>query len=393
MNTFSKIVLFVVFLILFYGGFGLVLLDKLSHIANLVEKLHEHPFLIIRSVIATSNDAIAISRNVKDLALINDDLYRRNRLTEIKLYENDALQNMRHVLLLVEDDEGRELANEAISIWTDQSNLIDKLVEMIIAGEERKAEMMELEGLELMRKVEKSLTNLASYAQRWSIKYRSESNDDLRHAKIFLWAAGLIIAILSAVFAIYFYLWIYGSLRRTKKSLTMMTQDPIDLTTRLKTPSLFDLNATINTLLEKISSNLSVVTTRISEVENAVTSDNNLTKKETYAQLKPIAEGGYQALSLVMVQIKTELTTIKSAIVAKDISPSDPIHKDIDQSLKSADNAIILIEALAEQFGHLVHLHREEHEMSAAFLRQKETLSTIKESLHELKDDLSAFKI
>jgi methyl-accepting chemotaxis protein len=306
MRAIWKLALFMLLLISFYIGFGIVINWQLSHIASLVQILHDHSLTVARASLSASRDTIAISRNAKDMVLGHDKEHLRNRLTEIEFYEKNITRNMDLVLEKIQGEEGRQLTLEAIELLEVQRGLRKRMTDAIFAGQFKKADdLARLEGIPLMEKIEAVMSKITNYAQANSMKHRVESINALRHSKIILFSAGLIIILLSLFFSLLIGGWLIRAFARSKNAVLKAAQIPIDLTMTLKPNILGGINVAINTLFTNLHSQMSMLAVDAARLEG------ELAKSEFFKAQLP------ERINQIAAKLKTLIKKTESL-------PADP---------------------------------------------------------------------
>lgn len=260
MNHYVKIVAVAIILLGVYLGFGAIMNWQIEHMGQLVHKIQEIPLAVTRSILTASRDSIAISRNAKDLLLSTDSDHRRARLAEIDAYELNIKKNMERVYERVDTDEARELTKDAMKLLEQQVALRERLVEKVLSGKHEDAALLaQNEGTLLMKKIEEAMRKIVHYAESQSIAYQIESNDQMRKSRVVLFSAGIMVVLLSLIFALAVEAPLLHSLRKTSEKIHASTESPIDLTAKFPVPTTAKINHELNAFYEKVARHINAI--------------------------------------------------------------------------------------------------------------------------------------
>jgi hypothetical protein len=268
MSPIWKMIIVTILMIVFYTSFGIIMNLEHAHFAQLVENFQEHPMAITKAILTARGDSIAISRDVKDIVLVKNSEHRRILLTEIEFHEKAIDQNMGIVHERITGERGKELIEKAIKLVEEQKDYLKRVVKAVLSGNnELTAHLADTEGSELMKKIEEAMTKVANYAETESMEYQVDSINALKRAKVLLYSAGLIIAILSIVFALVIGNSLVKVLKNTKDFVRRASSVPIDLTARLKTPSPTGNSEALNDFFESIGARIKILFNKSSELK------------------------------------------------------------------------------------------------------------------------------
>lgn len=254
MQSTRHMVIFLAFLILFYAGFGVVVYSQLEHFKNLVENIHNHPLKVTKGTLTAARNVIRISRNVKDMLLVNDATHNRKRLAEIEQDEHDTDQNINLVLNRIEGEEGKVLVREAMVLIKTQKGLREKITAAIFAGERKKGEeLARVDGIPLMKQLEESMAKIANYSDSQSMAYHIESVTGLKRAKVVLLSCGMIVLIFSIAFGAVAWNALRKSLRKSRVTVRDALKGPIKLDVVFETPSPGEIAEALNNFFGQIN--------------------------------------------------------------------------------------------------------------------------------------------
>lgn len=249
-----KMTIYIALLILFFAVYGGIMDSQLSHIARLVQILHDHPMEVTKDSLTASRDLVAISRDLKDMILVTDPVHQRTLLTEIEFLDRNIAQNMQMASNRILGDEGQALVATANGLIKEEKVFRAKIIKALASGNVKAAaHISHYEGTALMRKIDEVMAKIANYAESRSMAYHVESILTLKRSKIILLSAGFIIVILSVLFVVLVARISLRSLNRPKEALlTSMKQPIIDLTLKLATPSVSGMSQALNDFIMRL---------------------------------------------------------------------------------------------------------------------------------------------
>ncbi len=253
MQSTRHMLIFLAFLILFYTGFGFIVYWQLSGFAELVEAIHAHPLKVTKGTLTAARNVVRVSRNVKDMLLVNEPAHSRQRLLEIEQDERDTEKNINLVLERIENEEGKVLVRKGIELINEQKKLRERITTEIFSGNHKKGEeLAHGEGIALMKELEEAMAKIANYAESRSMAYHIKSVTDLQRAKVVLTCAGLLVLMFSVTFAVVAWRALRKSLQKTRVTLRTAMKEPIDLGVVFDTPSPGDVAEALNAFFRQI---------------------------------------------------------------------------------------------------------------------------------------------
>ncbi|OPZ23851.1 MAG: Four helix bundle sensory module for signal transduction [bacterium ADurb.BinA186] len=190
---------FTIFIVLF-SLFGMVINSQFEGFANLVEDLHDHSMAVMRSASTAALNVVKISRNLKEILLIQDKVEREREIGSLSIYESNIQQELKLVKARITGDEGDDLlagAMEAIKKW---HPVRDKILDL--AEQNRLTEAvrhLRAEGDDRLSDVESSITKITNYAVGQGMGFHAGGIQALRKAKIILFVAGFALVLLFVV--------------------------------------------------------------------------------------------------------------------------------------------------------------------------------------------------
>lgn len=422
MRTKWKIVVFLAMLVGLYAGYGGIMDWQLTHIAKLLEELHEHSLAVTRGTLSAGRNLIAISRDMKEMILVPNPRTRKALISEIEVREKDALENLQMVSQRIRGEEGKEMVAQAIALVDDWRHLREKIVKAILASNEEEAiRLTQKESSLHMSKIEDTMTKITNYAFSQSMNYRVESITDLKSSNVVLFSGGFIIVILSGIFVLLVARWMKTTLGNTREAIFQVAKTPIDLTTRLKTPSTGGINAAINELLSSLNFALNTAIKRGKVLENQLEHstiyegklpkivDEILTKFELLEKRTTISfenqeifERSGRVLLDLFEQIKAELiliaqfaakqqTGVEALVLEQSANADDAHRQQLDKLQERArlikrniDGSVLALERTSDL---LRALQTHQAELALASVKRQEIAIDIR----SLKDNCSAY--
>ncbi len=188
---FSAVALLVVLL----GAFSVF---SIYRVGSVVENLYKHPFTVSNAVLRIKVNIYDIHRNMKDLALVeNQQDFERYRLNVDRI-ERDTLKEFE----LVEDRFLGDLneVETARRLFEDWAVVRSGVIELSRKGQYRKAsEMTRGEGAVHVEKLEASMNSLIDFASRKAETFRQEAGEDVRKTGRVLLMILLLVLIVSVI--------------------------------------------------------------------------------------------------------------------------------------------------------------------------------------------------
>ena len=172
----------VALLVLLSGVFSVY---SVSHVSSLVDNLYNHPFTVSNAVLRIKVDIYDIHRNMKDLALVeNQEDFERYRLNVDRI-ERAALKDFD----LVEERFLGDLneVETARRLFEDWAVIRSKVIELSRSGHYSEAsEITRGEGARHVELLEGTMKNLIDFASSKAESFRQEAVDDVRRAWLIL---------------------------------------------------------------------------------------------------------------------------------------------------------------------------------------------------------------
>jgi hypothetical protein len=407
MRTSWKLPILLTLLMMIYAGFGYIMEWQLSHFAHLVKDLHERPMAVTRAALTASRDIIAISRNSKDMVLVSDQQRRRNRLIEIEQYEASIKSNIQLVFDRIEGEEGKELAKTAMKQVDDQRDLRLRLTKALALGNIQEANRLtEVEGTALMKKIEQTMGNIVDYSDTRGMQYHAESIDDLRNAKIILFSAGLIMVIFSVLFVLFMSGLVFRSLAKTKKSLVLATDGILDLSLRLPTPSVGDINQVVNDLVAESGRRFFDIKTKVSRIDQELLASYHVSDQlntsldsvalliepstkelNTIAHKELVHTASLKILGDLLGQIKAELALL-AQLSSKDQQGS--MRENLIHCIQSLENMRDLFVAVEHHNKVVIAIAHKQIEVFTRLDEFKKMIAALKEGQDVVRDGISS---
>lgn len=220
---------FTIFVVLF-SLFGMVINSQFEGFANLVEDLHDHSMAVMRSSSTAALNVVKISRNLKEILLIQDKVERDREIGSLSIYENNIHQELKLVKARISGDEGDDLlvgATEAIKKWNPVRDKILSLAEQNHLVEA--VRHLRAEGDDRLSDVESAITKITNYAVGQGMGFHAEGIQLLRKAKIILFVAGFIVVLLFVVVGFVIGRVLIRPEYAVRDFLTNMTKDGLNL--------------------------------------------------------------------------------------------------------------------------------------------------------------------
>lgn len=436
--------IFLGLLILIYIGFGGIMDWQLTHIAGIVENIHDHPLTVTRSALMASRDLTAIGRELRQAVLLKDKEEQKDHFSQIELLEIDAKKNLNVVNERILGEQGQSMAKQAIELINQWQPIRNEITDSLQRGDRNKAIMvMTKKGSIHMSKVDDMMNKITNYAGAMSMRFHVDSQQQLKRAKIVLLSAGLIIVILSVVFGFFVGRWFLRSLANTKKTLAKIKQMPIDLSTKFPTPSVGQINEELNGLLSALQKSFMELKDQALSLKGELAewhehyqqlptkvdkiSDDQAPVYESLRELskQQLQQGHSHKLLLdALTQVRGDLILLSQVSSSQDIIidqlriekdlPKDAVQKmvdklhehgnslrdNLDRSSRSIGNISSLLEGLARNTSELLSICERQaqigneipslKEMASAYDKR---LSTIRVTAKKLDDALSHIKL
>jgi hypothetical protein len=398
-----KMTIFILLLIIFFVAYGGIMDSQLTHIANLVQVLHDHPMEVTKDTLTASRDLVTISRDIKDMILVADPAHRSMRLTEIDFLDKSIKANMHLVADRVAGDEGMALVKTAEDLIKEESVLRRKIIGHILDCEtDKAAHLARYDGTALMKKIEEAMGKITNYAVALSMSYHVESITTLKRSKIILFSSGFIIVIVSVLFTVLVGLSARRSLNRPKDALVKSLELPIiDLTMRIKPPSISGMSRALNEFTRRLHETMSGIANLSSQLALAAGSQNDknqlsqsidkinskveplIEKASLLTEKQHYSERSQRILLEMLNQISGDLTLLAQSVASQtliidelELQKADPENmkkmlgklKDhgrnltahVEQSARSVRGLSELLVSLANHISKLILLSKEQ---------------------------------
>lgn len=140
-------------------------LVQMNTLANLTEKIYNHPLQVTRAVLQTNVGILRMHRSMKDVALSKNDLQLNEAIEIVDQRESEVYGHLAIVQEWILGDEGRQLQAETHQLFKDWRPIRDEVIALVKAGKrEEAAEITKGKGADHVELLESKMEELKEYA-------------------------------------------------------------------------------------------------------------------------------------------------------------------------------------------------------------------------------------